>query len=285
MRVIVGDSFAQAYGNICHEVLNNPEYTCSPRGLECREITNAIIEISNPYSNLFKNSVRDLPLKYLRDELKLYFQGRRDIDGFEKASKFWSKIANKDIVNSAYGYLIFKKLNNENKTQWQWVLHSLLRDRDTRQAVMFLCGPEFQYDSNKDFVCTLNYSFYIRDNKLNMIVNRRSQDIVLGITYDVPWEMLLMQQLCNHINCTIDKGHPVVEMGSYLLHCNSLHVYANNFELVEGMLNNEFIADEIPRISELYPLIYTDGCITTDMRQACHGKYEGDDSFLNWIQK
>jgi thymidylate synthase len=267
------ENLANAYEEMCHFLLYNPEYETAPRDQAIHEILNAHIIITDPYQNLFLNDHRDLPQRYLKDELKLYFAGRRDREGFVKASKFWDNITDGNCVNSAYGYLIFRNLIQHcNKTQWQWALDSLKNDKDTRQALMFVANPFFQYEGNKDFICTTNYQFIIRNNCLNMTVNRRSQDIFFGLTYDVPWETLLMQ--CMLIE--LKDIYPDLSMGHYNLHCTSLHLYERNFNTIKEMLAGNFYSSYIPYIKD-NPILHP---------ELMHDKeYVGKDEFLKWLKQ
>lgn len=271
MKIISGKTFANAYGKACKLLVNNPGFITNPRSKEIKELTNVLFRVENPYSNLFKNKVRDLPLGYLKDELNLYFSGRNDAEGFSKASKFWNSIKNNDnTVNSAYGYLIFKKKNSHGFTQWQWAYNKLKEDKDTRQAFIFVSKPSVQYKGVKDFICTTSYHFLIRENKLHLTVNRRSQDIFFGLTYDYPWESLLMQQMLTHLNPSIYDN---LKMGTYTLHCTSLHLYQKNYNIVENMIKYPFKAAETPRIQ--HPLIYVTG-----ERMPTYNK---NDEFIEWL--
>jgi hypothetical protein len=48
MKIYQGNSFALVYRDLLNDLLNSPEYTCSPRGMEIREITDCALVIENP---------------------------------------------------------------------------------------------------------------------------------------------------------------------------------------------------------------------------------------------
>lgn len=238
------DSFCECYKEALNMLVNSPQYISAPRGLKIHESLNASIVIRNPLSNLFKNSYRGIPLKYLKKEIALYLSARRDAEGFEDASKFWANIKTKDnLINSAYGYLIFEGTKTvDGMTQYEWAKQSLINDKDSRQAIMFFNKPDFQYNGNKDFVCTLNMIFHIRDNKLYATVNMRSQDIRRGMQFDVPF-FTLVQYL---MYLDLLKVYPDLKLGSYRHNCASLHLYDNlvgnesDIELAKQMLAAEW---------------------------------------------
>jgi len=136
------------------------------------------------------------------------------------------------------GYLVFYKQIQTKfgniQNQWTYAKNQLLSDKDTRQALMFISSPHVQFEGNKDFICTLNYVFSINEDTLSLEVNRRSQDVILGITYDYPWEFLLLEKMYNELKPT----YPSLKRGTYTMFCNNIHLYERNFEIVKKMLND-----------------------------------------------
>ena len=243
MRAFSNTSFAKVFSDITNDLLNNPEFKSKPRDQNVHEIKNAVIEITDPTQNLFTNKHRSTDLRYLKEELKLYFSGRNDKEGFEKASKFWGKLSDDGkTVNSAYGHLIFKELNEHGKTEWQWAYDSLIADKDSRQALVRFNKPIMSYDGNKDFVCTLNAIFSIRDNKLDLTVYRRSQDVHFGLPYDMAWESLMQQNML----LLLKQKYPELTIGTYTLHCHSLHMYERNFDVYKNALQSNFKSESAP---------------------------------------
>lgn len=247
MRLFKGNSFAQVYKDLLKELYENPQYVCSPRDQKIKEILNVGLEIDNPMSGLYKNFVRGSQYKYIAAELVFYFAGRNDLEYIQKYAKFWNSIANPDgTVNSAYGHLLFNKKNEHGLTQWEWAYESLKKDKDTRQALMHFNLPEHQHYANKDFVCTLNGIFHIRENKLDFTLMMRSNDVILGLPTDVAFFTVLHQQMFT----LLKKVYPELELGKYTHYVNSMHLYERNFKIVEDMLTQPFEEDFIPIITD-----------------------------------
>jgi thymidylate synthase len=237
MRTYRGDTFAEVYEKALRDTLENPDYTSKPRGMAIKEICNASLVIDDPYFPLYENDKRSSQFKYIAGETVWYFAGRRDIDFISKYSAFWKQLDNGDgTVNSAYGNLIFKERLNDGRNQYQWALESLIEDKDSRQAIIHFNNASHQWQGNKDFVCTLNGIFQIRDNRLNFTVDMRSNDLILGTATDVAFFCLLQQQMLKHLQLT----YPNLKMGSYTHIVHSLHIYERHFSLVKGMLAKPF---------------------------------------------
>ena len=230
---------SEAYLSVLEDVFFDPEYECSPRGQLVKEKTDYSFRVLQPD---FKPIVTMCPERneaikaYTKKELDLYLSKTNKVEDFAKASKFWNHIANADgTVNSAYGHLIWKKksLGKDVKmTPWDWCVNSLKSDKDTRQAVLRFSLPEHHYSGNKDFVCTLGGNFLIRDNKLHLSISMRSNDLVLGLTYDMPFFMKLIYIMRDELLDT----YPNLEIGSYTHFAHSFHVYDRNKDKVLAML-------------------------------------------------
>jgi len=245
--MIKGDTFAEVYTDLLGELHDYPEYESAPRGMLIREHLNVHLSVTDPLSNMFKNPVRSTPKKYLAGELLWYFSGRNDVEFISKYSKFWEKIANSDgTCNSAYGYQLWGIKNEFGYTEWQWALGSLLNDKDTRQAIVRFNKPMHSFDGNRDFVCTLNGVFQIRDDKLNLFISMRSSDAIKGLTFDFPFFSLLQQMM----RLQLLNEYPDLEIGSLDMVLNSSHIYESDFELVNNMLDaadiDYFEADALP---------------------------------------
>jgi thymidylate synthase len=237
MRVYKGNTFADVYQTALTDVINNPEFITSPRGMKIKEVTNAALVIENPRFSLYQNSRRSSQFKYIGAELVWYFTGRNDIKFISPFAKFWEYLDNGDgTVNSAYGNLIFNLKNSDGFNQYEWALNSLIQDKDSRQAILHFNRPEHQWEGNKDFVCTLNGIFQIRNNQLNFTVDMRSNDLILGTPTDIAFFCLLQEQMFQHLR----KHYPKLEMGTYTHISHSLHVYEKHFTLVDEMLKHQF---------------------------------------------
>jgi len=246
-KIIIGDSFANAYHKLLHSVYYKPEYECAPRGLKIKEITDVYFTVIDPISNLFKNDARCPPARYLAGEFLWYFSGSNDLAFISKYSKFWKHITNTDgTCNSAYGYQLWNVKNEHGFTEWEWAKQSLISSEDSRQAIMRFNKPVHSFTENKDFVCTLNSVFQIRENKLKFFVNMRSSDCIKGLTFDFPFFSMLQQAMLLELHDT----YPNLEIGSLTMLLNSSHVYENDFTLTKQMLNEDFTPDELPLMSE-----------------------------------
>ncbi|MCK9447285.1 thymidylate synthase [bacterium] len=246
MKIYRGKFISDVYRSILTELLYNPEYISNPRGMEVKEIINCTLEISNPCANMYTNKYRSSVKNYVSAELLWYFSGTNNIDFISNYASMWKHLTNEDgTVNSAYGNLIFTEKNNYGISQYEWVIETLKRDKDSRQAIMHFNKPNHQFFENKDQVCTLTALFHIRNNKLNMTLNMRSNDVILGFMTDYTFFNILHQQVYTHLK----MYYPELEMGYYNHTSHSMHLYSKHYELVEKMLSEPFYADSTPLLT------------------------------------
>jgi thymidylate synthase len=267
--------------------METPDFETSPRGLKIKEKLNVMLELKNPASNLFRCEDKSLTLQtgYLKKELCLYLGGINSASMFSKASKFWDKIKNEDsTVNSAYGYLIFRLMNNHGFTQFDWVVKSLLADKDSRQAIMHFNRPEHQFSDVRDFPCTLTATFHIRDDKLYMTTVMRSNDIRKGLQYDLPFFTLLQRLVWLKLKAKWTD----LEMGTYSHLSQSLHVYESDFEYAEKIIASDIKAAEMPKVENANIIMSDDIDKLTSIKFSSQDTLfdffiEENRPFYNWI--
>jgi thymidylate synthase len=285
MRVYSGESFSEVYRDSLFDLFKDPDFKTNPRGLQIKENLNVSLVIKDPSLSLYQNERRSSQQKYIAAELLWYFLGRNDVEFISKFAKFWESIQNEDgTVNSSYGKLLFNKKNRFGKNQYDWALSSLMKDSDSRQAILHFNLPEHQYDGNKDFVCTMYGIFHIRDNRLNFTVSMRSNDAILGTPTDVAFFTVLQQQMLAHLKF---KTYPNLELGSYTHIINSYHIYERNFKMVDEMLMCGFYTMPFPNLSQ--NLIKIDGQPSNDLK-ILENNYTSstpinNDPLYNWIQQ
>lgn len=257
----------EAYLETLRDVRDNPEYICAPRGQNIRECLDYTFRIENPIAEPIKtlDAERNKVIeRYTAKEVELYNSGSNQVEDFSKASKFWEKIANPDgTINSAYGHLIWYNKSHGNpafeaglirkeggtvitnaynmtdseryrlmRTPWEWAKQSLIDDKDSRQALLRFSLPEHQWKGNKDQTCTLHGLFLIRDNKLNLSITMRSNDLWLGLSYDLPWFVSLIDRMVDELK----PYYPELQKGHYTHTVHSLHIYERDLEKINKAL-------------------------------------------------
>ena len=209
--------------------------------LECRDSRNGatiaftepvIIEYKYPECCACYIPARDAnPFFHIMESLWM-LAGRRDVGFLHMFNKNMVNYSDDGIVfNAAYGYRLRKHFNHD---QLYNVVKLLTADRNSRQAVALLWDPNDLLKDTKDKACNLELVFKITtDNRLNMTVFNRSNDIIYGTFGANAVHMsMIMMYVCSKLEC---------ELGKYYQVSNCLHAYTDG---VEGNILNR-ITDEL----------------------------------------
>lgn len=201
----------------------------SPRGNETYEIIAPEIYLNSPIDNLAFLKERKYNLVYSVAESMLLISKKNEVKYFTKFNKNMANFSDDgQILNGSYGYRIADNIDK--------VIERLKSDKDSRQAVLTI----YQNDVckiTKDPPCTLNLHFLIRDNKLNLIVYMRSNDIIWGTPYDVFMFTTLQRLIANSLN---------IYVGWYRHIPSSFHVYKDHYELLRSMKDCEPVSTYLP---------------------------------------
>ena len=222
----MSNTFNKTFIDLIKDIKENGQLS-QPRDMKVKELTVQTLKF-DPTKTIANFNARSFNWKYFAGELVWYLNKDRDIDYINNFSGFWKGITNPGTnqINSNYGSLLFGD-------QLQWALDSLKSDKNTRQAIAFLNQPKFQFQGNKDFVCTMYLNFFIRDNKLNMKVQMRSNDIFYGLTFDAPFFGVVHQ----HMRLWLLESYPDLELGTYYHCADNIHFYERHFELADKIEN------------------------------------------------
>lgn len=164
-------------------------------------------------------STPDLVLK-VAPQFERYTE--RDHDGFP--THFWG----------AYGERI--------KLQAYNVINKLTDDPNTRQAIVTLWDPWMDNVTGKnDYPCTIALHFYIRDGLLDTNVIMRSNDVWLGLPYDV-FQFTQLQATMARVLGT--------EPGTYRHTALSLHLYERDIASAQALWDN--YQNDTARLRKIY---------------------------------
>lgn len=190
----------------------------------CAEIINANLILEDPTRNTMCNCKRKMPIRYAIGELLWYNSRNSSASAIERFSTFWKKLADEHgNVNSNYGWCIHNKYTFD---QWEHCKQLLLLNKNSRQAVIHIKEPrDLIAKPTKDVNCTIALQFLLRNGKLDLITTMRSNDVWLGLPYD------LFNFTCMQIQMAMELG---CEVGMYYHNAASLHCYKDNIEILQG---------------------------------------------------
>ncbi|OUW42817.1 hypothetical protein CBD41_08450 [bacterium TMED181] len=150
-----------------------------------------------------------------------------DIYGESKSPpKAWQMSANEHgEINSNYGHLVY---SSKYFNQYENVVDELFDNPDSRRASMIYTRPsiwhEFDENDKNDFICTNSVTYYIRNKKLECVVQMRSNDVIFGYRNDYAWQKYMQDKVAWELHYDVGDMHWQVQ---------NLHVYERHFDLVK----------------------------------------------------
>jgi thymidylate synthase len=171
--------------------------------------------IENPLDRIITNEARNFNIEYAEAEWQWYLSGEPTIDTlgsiYGKIPSIWQKMADENgKVNSNYG------------AQWErgWqldkVVAMLKNNPNTRQAAISIYDGKEISSYKYDTPCTYAVQFTVVDNKLNMCVTMRSNDLWFGFCID---------QYCFSKLQELVSERTGYEIGTYYHFAHNLHLY------------------------------------------------------------
>jgi len=186
---------------------------------DTKALFNIGFTIENPLDNaiLDKGSIvpRKWKLNYAEAEWQWYLSGDRNIaklgDIYGKVPEIWKRMADVNgNVNSNYGW------QWKRNQQLDYVVGLLKTKPDTRQACISIYDAKEWECYTHDTPCTYAVQFTILDNKLNMCVTMRSNDLWYGFCNDQYCFSKLQQLVAWRLN---------IPIGTYYHFAHNLHLY------------------------------------------------------------
>lgn len=209
------ENFSELYLNVCKAMYKNG-YETSPREMPIREELGVFLLLHNPRSRVLCNSARELPMHFAIGEWLWTITGRDDLSFIQYYASRYDRFSDDGVsLNGAYGPRI--------KMSWEKIISLLRTDGDSRRAVIPIYSPRDVGVDSKDIPCTTTLQFFIRNGKLDMIITMRSNDIYLGLPFDV-FNFTMIQEL---LACQLG-----VELGSYRHFVGSFHYYCQYEERI-----------------------------------------------------
>lgn len=199
------------------KLLDSQETINATRG-NFNEIFGAMLVLNNPRARLSRTESKGKLFSAL-GELFWYLSKENNLAFIEYYLPYYKNESDDGVsVISGYGQRLFSHNGNDQINN----VISLLKTKPTsRRAVIQLFDASDLSADYKSIPCTCTLQFIIRENKLNLLVNMRSNDAYLGLPHDVFVFTMLQEIVARSVN---------VEIGIYKHCAGSLHLYEDHFE-------------------------------------------------------
>lgn len=205
----------EVWKQLIQQCLAEPDYTVSPRGMEVQELLPGCYEVPMPaYLDLTSRKVN---VPFMFAEAAWILSGSNRLEDITPYMAGYAKFSDDGVLmRGAYGPKVTDQLG--------YVVDAIVADNDTRQAVINIWrerpGP------SKDIPCTVSMQFLLREGALNVVTTMRSEDIVLGLTYDV----FTFSMIARAVQLLLKARGLDCRLGKLFVNAGSLHIYERHYE-------------------------------------------------------
>lgn len=191
----------------------------APRGMETRELRHVQIVVMKPSAIPFDIPGRGIkPFIAAAEALQLIGQISVPELMIAGASQF-GRYTDGGIFHGAYGVRVHGRIKP--------VIDKLCEDPWSRQAVLSIYDSRQDLGASvRDVPCTISLQFIGRDDRLDMRTSMRSNDVWLGLPYDLHQFIALQAAIAKDLN---------IEVGTYVHSVGSLHAYEHDLEKIDGL--------------------------------------------------
>ena len=184
---------------------------------DTRALFNVGFTIHKPQLNIISDKKRGWNLEYAEAEWEWYMTGDPSINTlgnlYGKVPEIWKRMADEDgNVNSNYGW------QWERNNQLDYVIDKLKKHKHTRHAAISIYDGKEHDQFATDTPCTYAVQFTNVENRLNMCVTMRSNDLWYGFCNDQYQFSKLLELVCERTG---------IAMGTYYHFAHNLHIYAD----------------------------------------------------------
>ena len=218
------------YKKMLWDVYRQPDFICRPRRLNIKEKLNHTwkVDMDDPIITLPE---RKLSYPFMFGEATWMLQGKNDVESVSKYVGGITRFSDDgETFFGAYGPKII--------TQTSYVIDTLIKDNDSRQAVISIWRENPR--SSKDIPCTLTLQFFLREASdelwLHTIANMRSNDAWLGVPYDTFNFSAISFFIILHLN----KLGVKCKLGELTIQAGSRHIYESDFNKLDKIFASDF---------------------------------------------
>jgi len=228
--MIAVNTFQEAFVDTISEIWIQPDYKTDSRIGDMREIQGLTYLVNDPTSYIFKDEdIGRIDYGYAVNFYDWMISGSTDTESvlkdYPQVARFLKKPENPDLpanFNTFYGPRIVSQL--------PIILKELKDNPNSRRAVISILSSDdlqlLDKDESLEFPCCDSATLSIRENKLNMHLHMRSQNMAQVLKLDM--------YIWGRFQCEIAKQLNI-EVGTFMSSVVSAHVFERDEEYLESL--------------------------------------------------
>lgn len=229
---VIAESGDELYLKAVDLVLSAGEKS-APRGQATREVLDVTLVLNDPTLAVPLNVGRKVNLRIGATEYVHLVGAYSSLEQLNLASNGrFTRFSDRGRLRGAYG----PRVNH----QFHYVVEKLAEDPDSRQAGVMIWRDNELASPSRDVPCTIGFQFTIRNGALNMRTSMRSNDVWLGLPYDIFMFTRLQMSMAWALK---------VPVGQYTHTVGSFHIYERDVESAAALSLSDTVVDQPPALS------------------------------------
>lgn len=192
---------------------------------------------------------RNLNYKFAFVESAWILEGRNDLKVLSRYISSYSQYSDdNETLNGAYGYRLRYYFDQD---QIENAIDQLKKNPESRRVVLQIYSVDDLQKNSKDIPCNTNIYLKIKKGCLNLTVINRSNDLLLGIPYNIFVFGILQKYIANRLDISIGLQTQITD---------NLHLYEKDFKKVSEIIDKNSIKN-LEQIGHEFDWDYSDSII------------------------
>lgn len=261
MHIFSGENINSVYLTALQTIRSESHLTTDSRVGKVFDLGPAYFEFTNAQNQFLTLKNRNYNPYFAIIEAAWVLNGENTLEGLSKIIHGYDQYSDDGhSLNGAYGYRIKKYFG---KDQIESVVRLLSSEPNSRRAVVTLYSTDdLDNNSSRDIPCNISICLKVRNNCLDITVLNRSNDVFLGIPYNVFIFNVLQRYIAKRLNISI---------GIQRHFTDSLHLYERDFERTDEIINTNS-QKEIDSWQLAPPAEYILECIVHEFEKISNSK-------------
>lgn len=220
--LICGDNANEIWSNALEKIKKEGDKSC-----DTTELLHVMLQLNHPRQSWVSCRQPAINISFALAELIWILKGdnsRRIIDYWNSSYKSYAADENSAVYHGAYGYRLRKNFGFD---QLQRAYEALKNNPSNRQTVLIYWDAKQDFPNedgsrrSRDIPCNICSMLKIRNNKLEWSQLMRSNDIHLGLPYNLVQFTHIQEIMAGWLN---------IGVGTYTHYSDSLHLYDRDKE-------------------------------------------------------
>lgn len=220
-------SFNKLYFLMLQDAYNQDVQLTESRVGKVKDLGRTVYQVTDDSFRLCFLKGRDINPFFALTEFSWVIEGSNLLEPLQYFISSYNQFSDDGkVLNGAYGFRLRKYFGID---QIEKAIIELMNCKTSRRVVLTMYSHEDLSKDSRDIPCNTTIYLKIKKNKLDITILNRSNDLFLGVPYNVFIFNLLQIYIAKRLDC---------EIGIQTHYTDSLHLYEKDFIRVANIIKN-----------------------------------------------